>query len=80
VSKKDKLIAKAKNNPGGLRFEEACKLAEYFGFVQTGGKGSHRVYARVDVLEIVNLQSKKDGKAKRYQVEQILELVEGYSL
>lgn len=33
-------------------------------------KGSHHIYARADVPEILNLQP-KEGKAKPYQVKQV---------
>lgn len=80
MSKREKLIAKAKNNSGDLRFEEACRLAEIFGFMHIRTKGSHMVYARQDIQEIVNLQPGKNGKAKGYQVEQILAIAERYKL
>ncbi len=70
MSKKAKLIEKIRNNPKGVKFEDACKLAEIYGFTLKGGKGSHRVYSKEGVIEIVNLQNVA-GKAKPYQVKQL---------
>lgn len=80
MSKREKLISKARNNPKGLRFDEACKLAELIGFEKKGGSGSHSVYASEGIMEIINLQPRKDGKAKGVQVEQILALMDRFNL
>jgi len=62
-----------------IRFEELCKAAEIFAFQFRGGKGSHRVYVREGVREILNFQN-VDGKAKPYQVRQLLKVIEKYNL
>ena len=80
MSKREKLISKAKRTPKGLRYDEACKLAEIIGFEHTGGSGSHKVYTRDDIQEIINIQEGRDGMAKAYQVKQILEIMEEYNL
>ena len=41
--------------------------------------GSHHIFARPDVPELINLQAVK-GQAKPYQVRQFLKLVERYGL
>jgi hypothetical protein len=70
-----KLLDEARNNPKGVRFEDACKLAECFGFTERGGAGSHRVYKRKGFMTLLVFQSKK-GMAKEYQVKQLLEAIE----
>ena len=70
-----KLLAQALRNPQGLRFAEACQLAEAFGFRHTRTKGSHAIFSRPGVREIVSLQN-ANGKAKAYQVRQMLKLME----
>ncbi len=40
------LLASIRNNPNDVRFEDACKVAEWLGFVHKGGKGSHRAFSR----------------------------------
>ena len=49
------------------------------GFSFKGGKGSHRIYIKSGVQEIVTLQN-VDGKVKPYQVRQVLRLIDKYSL
>jgi len=76
----DRLIRKARRSPGGLRFEEACRLARCLGFEQvrrTGG--SHRVFKRPGAPGLINLQN-RDGSAITYQVKQILALAEDLGL
>ncbi|MBI5874747.1 MAG: type II toxin-antitoxin system HicA family toxin [Deltaproteobacteria bacterium] len=74
-----KLFDKAKNNPHDVRFDDMCRLAEHFGFTCRGGKGSHRVYTRKGIYEILNFQNVK-GKTKPYQVRQFLKIIENYNL
>lgn len=66
MSKLEKLFAKIKNNPQHVRFEEICKLAESFCFSYKGGKGSHKVYSKKGIPEILNFQN-VNGLAKPYQ-------------
>jgi predicted RNA binding protein YcfA (HicA-like mRNA interferase family) len=73
------LLQKALSSPANLRFEEACSLARAFGFHLSRVKGSHHIFAHPSVRELVNLQEVK-GKAKPYQVKQLLALVEEYNL
>jgi len=62
-----------------LRFEEACALPRAFGFRLSRVGGSHHIFAHQNVRELVNLQE-VEGKAKPYQVRQLLALVERYNL
>ena len=68
-----------KKNPKNVRFEVSCRAAELFGFKLRGGKGSHRIYVKEGVREMLNFQNVK-GKAKPYQVKQLLKIVERYKL
>ena len=68
-----------KRNPKNVRFEDVCRAAETFGFRFRGGKGSHRIYVRPGVRELLNFQN-ENGKAKAYQVKQFLKIIEQYSL
>ena len=73
----EKLIEKATDNPGSLSFREACRLAECCGFELARRKGSHQIFKLPGRLELVNLQPDREGKAKSYQVRQILDAIEG---
>ncbi len=74
-----KLLRKALSSPANLRFEEVCSLARAFGFYQSRVGGSHHIFAHAGVRELLNLQEVR-GKAKPYQVKQLLDLVERYNL
>jgi len=76
---KREIYEKIKKNPADVRFEEICKAAELFGFRFRGGKGSHRIFVRAGVKEMLNFQEVK-GKAKPYQVKQFIRVIEKYNL
>lgn len=69
-----KLLQKALASPTNLRFEEACALARAFGFRLSRVSGSHHICVHANVRELVNLQE-VHGKAKPYQVKQLLGIV-----
>ncbi|MBA4374039.1 MAG: hypothetical protein C0402_14405 [Thermodesulfovibrio sp.] len=79
MGKLKKLFDKTANNPADVRFADFCKLAEAFGFEHQGGKGSHEIYSRDGIDDMLNLQN-VNGKAKAYQVRQFLKLIEDYGL
>ncbi|MBI4837930.1 MAG: type II toxin-antitoxin system HicA family toxin [Nitrospirae bacterium] len=79
MSKIEKFFVGIKNNPQDVRFDEICRLAELFGFKYKGGKGSHKVYGRKGIHEILNFQN-VSGMAKPYQVRQFLKIIEDYNL
>jgi predicted RNA binding protein YcfA (HicA-like mRNA interferase family) len=66
-------------NVANISLTDLIGLLAALGFTEIGGKGSHRVFARPGVTELVNLQ--EDGRqAKPYQVRQIAALIRRYSL
>jgi len=71
----DKLIG-MKRNPKNVRFVDLCKVCEhYFGKPRNRG-GSHKIYKtpwKGDPR--INIQNHK-GKAKAYQVQQVLLAIE----
>jgi len=76
----EKLLIKATNAPHNLRFEEICALAECYGWQKVRQEGtSHAVYMNPalgnGVGSLMNFQNKK-GKAKRYQVRQLLDAID----
>jgi hypothetical protein len=77
--KKSRLFEELKKDPKNVRFERLCKIAEAFGFSFRGGKGSHRIYVRDGVYELLNFQN-VGGKAKPYQVKQLIKVIEKYGL
>ncbi len=76
---KHELLEELKANPKRVRFARVCKIAEAFGFETRKGSGSHRVYFRDGVREILNFQD-DEGWAKPYQVRQFIKIIEKYEL
>lgn len=82
-----KLLELARSNPAGMRYEDACKLAEQLEWTPRGGKGSHIVFQHPKGTLIrnlypqpLNLQKGRDGKAKAYQVQQMLRMAEAMGI
>jgi len=69
------LVGKADAN---IEFLDLCKVLEHFGF-QKRIKGSHHIFYKEGIIEIINLQP-KDNKAKPYQVKQVRQLIIKYKL
>jgi predicted RNA binding protein YcfA (HicA-like mRNA interferase family) len=46
MSRRDKLLARIRNNPRGVTFDELTKVLEWHGFELRRSKGSHHVYVR----------------------------------
>lgn len=72
-----KLVAAMRNNPNNIRCEDALKVCEhYFGAPRSNGT-SHHVYRTPWPGEpYVNIQRGHDGKAKAYQIRQILKAID----
>ena len=77
--KRRKLLQKLLSGSKNVRFSEATKCAEYFGFKFDRIKGSHHIYIHPDIHELINLQN-VDGKAKPYQIKQLLDIIEKNNL
>jgi HicA toxin of bacterial toxin-antitoxin, len=77
----DRLLARiVRGDVGNVDLGDLVRLLEALGFAQISGRGSHRVFARPDVVEFVNLQDDGGGQAKRYQVRQVVALIRRYNL
>ena len=76
---KRKLLKKLLSGSSNIRFSEAASVAEAFGFKLDRINGSHHIYVHPDVPELVNLQEFK-GKAKPYQIRQLLKIIETHNL
>ncbi len=70
------LIRQLKQNPAHVRFADLCKVCDhYFGEARQPGS-SHRIYKTPWQGDPrVNIQNNK-GKAKAYQVKQVLKAIE----
>ena len=74
------LYEKAKANPKCLRFPELKTLCECIGMIRDRIKGSHFIYRLEDPFYLISIQKMKDGKAKPYQVRQLLHFIEDNNL
>lgn len=61
-----------------IRFTDLCALLGSLGF-ESRIRGSHHIYWRPGITEILNLQEKA-GKAKPYQVKQVRTILVRYKL
>lgn len=62
-----------------IRFEDLRKLLLTMGFGERI-KGNHHIFYREHMVEIINLQPLRDGKAKSYQVKQVRNILLKYKL
>jgi len=76
MAKHQKLLARAKDNPKGLSFNEFQTLLRQSGWTFDHQKGSHQIWYSPDRRRLP-IQEARDGKAKGYQVDQFLMYYEG---
>ena len=74
-----KLLKKIMRGSKNIRFADMVNLVRGFGFELSRTEGSHHIFFRTDIPELVNLQDVK-GQAKPYQMRQFLRLVEKHNL
>ncbi len=68
----DDIVEKMRRNPKGIRFTELCKVCDHFFGKPRKSGTSHRVYGMPWAGDPrVNIQNSR-GKAKAYQVRQVL--------
>jgi predicted RNA binding protein YcfA (HicA-like mRNA interferase family) len=70
-----KILLGSKN----IRFEDMVRLVEAYGFHFNRISGSHHIFTRANIPELVNLQN-LHGQAKSYQINQFMKLVETHGL
>jgi predicted RNA binding protein YcfA (HicA-like mRNA interferase family) len=76
----DRLLARLKaGHFANVRFTDALRLAAEFGFEVSRMSGSHRIISHPEIRELLNLQE-HHGKAKPYQLRQLVNLIERYHL
>ncbi len=76
MTKIDDILAQMKRNPKDVRFIDLCKVCENFFGKPRKSAGSHRIYKTPWQGDPrINIQNHK-GKAKAYQVKQVLLAVE----
>jgi predicted RNA binding protein YcfA (HicA-like mRNA interferase family) len=80
MGSRDKLLEQILRgtSDANIPFSGLCQVLRSLGFAERI-KGSHHIYTKDGVEEIVNLQSKA-GKAKSYQVKQVRAIIVRYKL
>lgn len=70
------LVAEMCRNPKGARFQDLCRVCDFYFGEARQTSGSHHVYKTPWVGDPrVNIQNEK-GMAKSYQVRQVLKAIE----
>ena len=70
------LHGRADNN---INFGELRGVLARLGFAERI-VGDHHIFTKDDVKEIINIQPRKDGKAKDYQVKQVRGILKDYGM
>ncbi|GJM40246.1 MAG: toxin HicA [Ardenticatenaceae bacterium] len=80
MGKKEKILLKIMRgtSDANISFNDLCLVLHHLGFAERI-KGSHHIFTRSDVEEILNLQPKR-SKAKAYQVKQVRNIILRYKL
>lgn len=81
MGKIEKIISKILSGASdkNIKFQELLTILKNFKF-EDRIKGSHHIFFRKDVEEIINIQADKNGNAKPYQVKQVREIILKYRL
>jgi hypothetical protein len=70
-----KIVKQMKENPKDVKFNDLCKVCGYY-FGEPRQKGSHRIYKMPWQGDPrINIQD-DNGKAKAYQVRQVLQAID----
>jgi len=76
MAKIEDILTQMKNNPSDVRYADLCKVCIYYFGQARQKEGSHHVYKTPwKGNPRINVQNNK-GKAKAYQVKQILLAIE----
>lgn len=80
MARYDKLLVRILRGTSdrNISFRELCQLLRWLGFEERI-RGSHHIFTKDDVEEILNLQP-KGAMAKAYQVKQVRRVILKYKL
>ena len=74
---RDKLLLGGSD--ANLDFEGVCTMLRHLGFSERRGRGSHRIFYKEGVAEIINLQP-RGSEGKPYQMKQVRQMLLKYNL
>ncbi len=75
----EKLYAKLVASRASMRFSDFRRILEAFGFTLDRVNGSHHIFKHPAASRALSIQPRAD-KAKPYQIDQFLDMVEGFGL
>lgn len=75
----EKLYARLVANRASMRFSDFQRILKSFGFALDRINGSHHIYKHPNVNRMLSIQPRGD-KAKPYQIDQFLDMVEEFGL
>ncbi len=70
MSNIEKIIFKMKNQPSGIRLEEAEKVLKYYGYELDRQKGSHKQYLNKETGNLITI--KRENPLKKAYIMDIL--------
>ena len=81
MGKFEKIITRllSGNADNNFDFDDLVNILLQVGFTKKGGKGSHQIFYKDGIPEIINIQP-LGSKAKAYQVKQVRSLILKYKL
>ena len=74
-----RLLQSLETSQSNVSFSDLCRLAKMAGFSYDRQKGSHKIYRHEKYPGIMNFQD-VNGKAKPYQVKQLLAFIAEHDL
>ena len=77
MTKADKLNNKIRRNPNNVKIQDLISWLENNGFSLDRVNGSHHIFVHPIIETPINIQKKKDGAAKTYQVKQAIKIIDG---
>ncbi len=73
----EKILAKMRASPQSIRFDQLCLVCEHYFGKPRNKSTSHHFYKTPWAGDpLVNIQASKNGKAKPYQVRQVIEAID----
>ena len=77
MTKAEKRNQRIRKNPKNVKFEDVITWLEDNGFSLDRVSGSHHIFVHPVIENPINIQKKKDGTAKTYQVKQAISIIDG---
>jgi len=77
MTKAEKRNQRIRKNPNNIKFQDLIIWLEDNGFSLDRVSGSHHIFVHPTIENPINIQKKKDGTAKAYQVKQAIRIVDG---